>query len=809
MKNPTSLSMTLILAACWAAPALAVQPAGWSHTTEADFAKGKFHGAVVSSRGEIRLARKIEIILPADEAPAAVSAVAVVGKTVYAASATEAVVYRLAGPPPGAAVKFAELPGAMVCALIRSPAGGMLAATGGDKAGVYKIDKDGKVKPLWTDGEVKYVWAILPGPRGVIYAATGPGGVWEVKPNGKARKIYQTGDLAKNVLCLALAKGGKLHAGTDEKGLVIEINTRKNTGRVILDADEKEISALVPDAAGGLFVATSDAAKASADGASPPSKEKSGKADNGKPATKPAPAADAPKKGAPPATTKPAEEPGDKATTKPNVSVSVISDEKRGDLAMISAAGNNPTERMSEVTAVAEKMAKAEGPPAPAPETASDKKKPALSAAVAKAIAAARKAAPRRGPTPAATAGGKGNAVYYIGADGLVRTIFRRPVTILAMIRRGDGLILATGNAGDIYRVTVDGDEIAKLADTEAKQITVLAAGADGAIVFGSANRGSVGLLFPTPAAEGTYLSAALDAKQIAKWGTIRVRAAAGKGAKITVATRSGNVGEPDDRTWSDWSGEMPATDEFVRVASPAGRFLQYRLTLKPGGKTGPAAEKVAVIYQVGNLAPSVTGVIVKAAAQAPDKRGDGKGALAFRVVTIKAADVNGDKLEYQVQLRQVGEGKWVAIAEDLDKPVHTWDTRTVADGVYELRVVASDSPANPSATAREAARISEPVLVDNTPPAAENLAAKAAAGKVTVSGIAADAASRIVAIHYSVDSHSEWNTVLPADGIADSARERFSFQTNKLAPGPHRIAVRVRDIYRNTGYKAITVNVE
>ena len=563
-------------------------------------------------------------------------------------------------------------------------------------------------------------------------------------------------------------------------------------------------------------MATSDAAKASADGESPPSKEKSGKADNGKPATKPAPGGKAPKKGGPSATTAPDAKakpgPGGKKktvpATAPAASAKAGADKKasRRNTAPAAVRGADTAGENKSVPIV--KVGEP-GVPAPSAKAGAGKSKPALSADAAKAIAAARKAATRRGPTPAATARGKGNAVYYVGADGLVRTIFRRPVTILAMTRRGDSLILATGNAGDIYRVTVDGDEIAKLADTEAKQITVLAAGADGAIVFGSANRGSVGLLFPTPAAEGTYLSAALDAKQIAKWGTIRVRAAAGEGAKITVATRSGNVGKPDDRTWSDWSGEMPATDEFVRVASPAARFLQYRLTLKPGGKTGPAAKRVAVIYQVGNIAQSITGVIVKATALAPDKRGDGQGALAFRVVAIKASDVNGDKLEYRVELRQVGEGKWVAIAEELDKPVHTWDTRTVADGVYELRVVASDSPANPRATAREAARISEPVLVDNTPPAAENLAAKTAAGKVTVSGIAADAASRIVEIHYSVDSHSEWNTVLPVDGIADSARERFSFQTKKLTPGPHRIAVRVKDIYRNTGYKAITVNVE
>ena len=74
---------------------------------------------------------------------------------------------------------------------------------------------------------------------------------------------------------------------------------------------------------------------------------------------------------------------------------------------------------------------------------------------------------------------------------------------------------------------------------------------------------------------------------------------------------------------------------------------------------------------------------------------------------------------------------------------------------------------------------------------------------------MAADAASRITTIHYAVDSQDKWITLLPADGIADSTREPFSFQTEKLSPGPHRIAVRVRDRYGNTRHAAVAVVVE
>jgi len=809
----TAVSVSLLVVFSSAGPAPGVQPGGWLHGTEADFAKGEFDSTVVSSLGEVRLGRKIEILMPSDEGPAVVSAIAVTGRTVYAGSGVDGAIYRIAG---GKAAKFAKVPGTMVCSLLWTREG-LLVGTGGDKAGVYRVDPRGKVRPLWVDPEVKYVWAMVAG-RGTIYAGTGPGGaVYAVRNDGKAARIYETGDLAKNILALALSAKSKnlLYAGTDDSGLVIAIDVQKKKGRVLLDADEKEISTLIPDAQGGLYVATADAAKASDDGTAPPSDKKTGKADNGKPEPEPGPGPE-PEPRPKPETTQPApkEEPDRQPDPRPDDKTEDQPQPKPATAPAVDAECDLPAKAPENVTPPKKETtdppkrrvaALTPAPPKPAAPPAPDKRSGPTPEQVAKMIAAKRAAA-AQAAKPAAPPAAKGNAVYYIQPDGLVRTLFRRPVTILSMIRQGDRLILGTGNGGDIYAVTPDGDEIAKLADTDAKQITALVGGAGGSIVFGSANRGSVGVVEKQLSPEGTHVSEALDAKQIAKWGTAQVRSALPAGTKVTVATRSGNVAKPDDRTWSDWSGEMPVED-FLRIASPAARFLQYRLTLHANEQAGPAVQRVAILYQVGNLAPSVFAVAVKASAQAPKQPARDEDPLLYRHVAVRAADVNGDKLSYEVELRQVGEEKWIRIAEDLDKPLYVWDTRTVADGVYELRVTASDALANPPETALTAARISEPVVVDNTAPTVRNLAVRAADGKVTVSGVASDAASRIAAIHYSVDSQSEWVTVLPSDGIADSPRERFSFQTGKLAPGPHRIAVRVQDLYRNTGYAARTVN--
>lgn len=730
--------------------ALGVRPATWRHATEADFADGQFDSTTVNSRGEISLSRRIKVLMAAGAAPPVVSAVVAGRDAIYAASGTTSDIYRIAD---GKAVKFASLPGAIITSMI-PPAAGIAAADGavllaavggGDKTcGIYAVDAEGKATALWSDKSVKYVWAMLPGSRGVLYAATGAGAKVIEIIDGKARVIYEAGELAKNILCLARRADGRLYAGTDEKGLVVEIDPLRKSSRIIFDAAEKEIASIIPAPGGGLFVATSDAAKASADGKVAPAGKKSGKAA----------AAKKPKviKGA-----KPTSAP---ATTKPS---------------------SSPPKRRA-------------GP---------------TSAAVATKPPSVRRHRPsRRDATPA----GQGNAVYLIEPAGLVRTIFRKPLTILAMLLQGDRLLLATGNGGAVYSMTLDGDVVSRLADTDARQVTALSMSPAGDLILATANKGSVVAMGRWPAGSGTFTSKALDAKQITLWGTARCRAVTPAGTKVTIATRSGNLEKPDDATWSDWSGEQPLDDEFTKIASPAARFLQYRLTLTAGGEVGakssPTVQDLVLIYQVGNLAPVISAVKVSASAKSSPRGGGGQGPKIFRRLAIVADDANGDSLLFRVEFRAAGSQKWIRIAKKLTKPAFVWDTRTVGDAAYELRVTASDRAANPPASALEAARIAEPVVVDNTRPTVEKLAVRVAGGKVAVAGEALDATSRIVDIRYSIDSAEDWTSVLPADGICDSQREKFTFEIDDLKAGAHHMAIKVTDLYGNVAYVSTTVTI-
>ena len=82
-----------------------------------------------------------------------------------------------------------------------------------------------------------------------------------------------------------------------------------------------------------------------------------------------------------------------------------------------------------------------------------------------------------------------------------------------------------------------------------------------------------------------------------------------------------------------------------------------------------------------------------------------------------KADDPNGDTLSYDVYYRPLGDTRLRALRKGLTDTVLAWDTSTVPNGRYVVRVTADDAPSNPEALALTADKESAPFDVDNTPP--------------------------------------------------------------------------------------------
>jgi outer membrane protein assembly factor BamB len=757
--------MVGLVAMLLAGPAWAVKPATWVHDQPKDFSAGELKNVVVSSQGEVMLSRESKTLLDAAKQAETINALAQSEDgVIYAASGPNGHIFRIKGDN---ADTFATLPDGNVFSLVFAKDGRLLAGTGGEKAKIYAIDAKGKATVFFEPSGAKYVWAMARGPKGEIYAATGTEGqLFVVDADGKNGKVLA--DLKpKNLLSMAFGRDGMIYLGTDEDGLVYRINPASGKPYVMYDAAEAEISSITVDDEGNIYAAT-----AAADQARP------GRSVADKPGGKPDGNEKDAKKSA---TSQPA---GGKVEPK-----AAKSDEDGGDESKPEKAEAKPARKLSIVQSITTRLSGG---------------KPTAQGASASA--------------GGASAGG--NAIYRIDTFGFVTEVFREPVMILDLAENEGTIYAVTGNEGRVYAITPKQDSKLMIAKLDSTQATSLLLMDDGNLVVGSANAAKIMQLTKGFAAKGTLVSKPQDASQIVKWGRVKWDAVVPTGTKLTIATRSGNVGEDESDAWDDWSPEMDAT-LAQQIASPGARFLQYRLTFETSKPDVTAKlTKLSIARVEENRPPLVSGLEVLSAveeAKKPTSNPKVKQLVAAAgasgesetpvpqihyVVKWNAEDPNQDTLMYQVFYRQVGQTKWIRIAKELKETLHIWDTRTVPDGRYEVRVVADDRLDNPAGSELQDARVSDPFIVDNTPPEVTiNSVERVGKSTVRIHATATDQFTAIAEANSLVDSQEEGRAVEADDEVFDSLEEPFTVNLPDLEPGDHWVSIRVTDDHGNSRY--------
>lgn len=386
--------------------------------------------------------------------------------------------------------------------------------------------------------------------------------------------------------------------------------------------------------------------------------------------------------------------------------------------------------------------------------------------------------------------------IYRIRPDGITDCLWTAPDSlILSVTLDPDGnLIVGTGNKGKIYLVSGNGDETILTQCQETQVLTLVRS--DKTVVVGTGNLGSVYKLGPSLARSGTLASSVFDTGTISRWGRIDWDAETPPLSEIILETRTGNRKEPDP-TWSNWS--RPEGD---KINNPPARFIQWHALLKtqkPG--TSPVLKKVSVSYLPANLKPEITAITLsKPGGTNPggsSEFSEKKPEKTERKITWSSWDPNGDSLVFKLYFKGTEERNWKLMKDDITQENYLLDTRTLPDGWYEVKVVASDSPDNPGDLALEGERVSEPFLVNNTPARIENLKANPVGqNSYRITFTASSALSPLHTAAYSLNA-GKWQPVSPQDGIFDSKTEDFSFET-KLTPGEWTIVVKVTDEFDN-----------
>jgi outer membrane protein assembly factor BamB len=747
----------------------------WRQASYEDFLKGTPHGVAVRSDGRLELAPKFTLIADADASYLWSLRVDPKG-ALYAAGGSPAKVFRFdtngAGKPAAAGkpTTIFESTDLVAQAIAFDSKGTLYVATSPDGK-VYRVSASGE-KTVFFDPKAKYIWDLAFGPDGTLYVATGDKGqIFAVAPDGKGELFYASDEA--HIRVLAFDTRNNLVAGTEPSGRILRVTRAENRNRrekdsaaadgfVLYETAKREVTALAVAPDGNIYAAAIG--------------------EKQHPTTPP------------PATviTTP------QGTTTITGGAIVLGGQQQGQTPFI-----------------------------PFPQQLF-------------------------------------SSIYRLSPDGAPEELWNsRDDVVYSLALNSDGRLLAgTGNNGAL--LAVDGRGIfAQLAKAGSAQITGIARNSAGKLFLCTANPGKVFSVGPEYEPEGTYESRSFDAQLFSKWGRLDWwspppgpsdragdKSSATSGApRLEFFVRSGNTEDPG-KEWSRWFG--PYAKPGSNAECPPARFAQWKAVIHDG-RAGDGISWVSLAYLPRNVGPVIDAIAVQdpgvraqaniiiQTGQQPtvnlrqpqnsnpagvvitqsssptrfEQPPQGYQQKGFQSVLWSAHDDNEDELRFSVYFRGENETDWKLLKDKLEQKFYSWDSTTMPDGAYYLKIVATDAPSNPPAQALTTERESERFVVDNTPPVIENL--KARLGKshsspdTEIQFTARDATSSIERAQYSVDG-GDWIIVSPKGGISDAPEEHYEFSINLPANGAaaseHTVAVRVYDRFDNVGSAKTTVKV-
>jgi len=627
-----------------------------------------------------------------------------------------------------------------VHALAPAPNGGLYVGTSPDGR-IYRVDAKGQATTFF-DPDDKYIWSLAVDRDGNVFAGTGDkGSVYKISPDGKGQKFFSS--KTAHAISLTFDQNRQLLVGTGAPGRVFRVDAA-GKGFLLLDTTYQEIHALRVDPKGVIYAAAqSGRSQSSGDSIS------------------------------------------DTPVITPPVSVSIP----------------NVSTEITSISVVDVGASTQSG------AAASADRRPSMT-----------------------------GAVYRVQPDGLWDELWatRDDAPYDVAIENDGSILVATGARGKLFRLTGDPVTPVLLTRVPAQQATMIARSGERTFIS-TANPGLLMSVAATRATRGTFESDVKDARLVSTWGVVSWRATTPAGTKVEIFTRSGNTKTPDE-AWSDWSAVYSNPDGSP-ITSPKARYLQWRAVLTGTPTSAPMLTSLSSAYLPRNIRPQVESITVHPPGvvfqkpfssgeteiagldeDAQDKRASANAAASagglqlgrkifqrgLQTFQWKANDDNTDDLSYDVFYRREGDASWRSLKTDLRDTLLVWDTSSVPNGTYVLKVAASDRRSNPPDAALTGELESSSFEIDNVAPTVQIGALRREGTRFVVPADVRDGDSAVSKVEYSVDAQ-RWQTAFPRDGILDGRQEAFEIRLDADASG-RTLVIRATDALGNVGTGQVRV---
>jgi hypothetical protein len=664
-----------------------------------------------------------------------------------AGDATSAFITSAGELRPGWDTKRTALEGDAVWSSLRLADGSVL--VGGDAGGaIFHLVGDASKKLVSLPGAIAVV-ALTQTADGTVWAGTMPGNkLWRVDvATGKAAPTAPLGkDKDVETVWSLTSIGNTVYAGTGPSGKLFAVTG--GASKEVFDTDDKRITALAVTSDGAVWLGTSDRA------------------------------------------------------------LVFRFDPKLGKArAMADFAGNEVSALAAfrdGVVAAANDLAEQPPPTAKTPTQVEAAEKPnAARGQVAKPPEVGSKPGADKDPIPVTDLGRKGakkgkGALFRISKDGRLDQLHALTQTYFTSvaISPDGGVYAGAADKGRIYMVEPD-DSVAMAFDVDERAVSQL--WFDHHLLSFTTDDAAAAYRSTGRASQARYVSDVLDTKAVSRFGKLSWAAA----GKVKLETRTGNTAKPGVG-WSEWqmpaqTGKLGGGYEGGKIASPIGRYLQFRVALEDDSAR---VRRVVSYYVPQNLPTTVQEVSVEIATKEPLptlKDSAAKPRSPTLRIKWKVENPDGDDTSYALEARRDGEANWRPIQTGkapLTATTWEWNTETYPDGWYRVRVTSSDAAANSPDRALSSSQVTTLFAIDNTRPVIDAVAVT----YPRATARASDALSTISEMAFSVDDGA-WQLGASSDGLFDDTSEelRIDLPTG-LARGSHTLALRVADAAGNVG---------
>lgn len=438
---------------------------------------------------------------------------------------------------------------------------------------------------------------------------------------------------------------------------------------------------------------------------------------------------------------------------------------------------------------------------------------------------------------------GRSNVVY-VPKDGFPETVVARAgLAFYALARRGDTLVIAGGEQGDVLGYDTVSRQSLSFAGSDSAQINAIAPVASAGQET-SANRflalrnNAPGLALIDFSAGGVRSAETrrMDLGVPATLGALRLARLKNTLPENVSLELRANLGSDEIEGWTPWITPERRADGWVASGLRA-RNVKLRILVDTTKGGEPEIDNATLYYLPQNRrpvlaefhiappnfalippsegSPSVTTTLGQLLS-ATDREDRRKLSLTSayvvpqtgnQIVTWNVTDPDGDVVNCTFSIRKEGSDAWTDIAVGARDGFAQFNTAHLEDGVYATRLVAAEQAPRPAADRLTITFATEELVIDNTPPEIAELKLTREADGLRVSVSGHDALSLLDGVEYVFNNGYREIVTQPADGIRDSQTETFVLQAPaaKLV-GATSVEVVLYDAVGNTTAKRATL---